>query len=121
MQLTLKEIEDTFLHSEKDKKMSGAAWALLYFAARHEGIDTLDALKTIRKSPGDVALFIEKILMPGDIDQVKMVIEQLEKEGGRHSIDAELAKRMLLAWRTQQIMLDIAHNAAAKAAGTDED
>ena len=108
MRLTLQQIEDLFLHSEKDKPIPEVVWLLLYFTARHDGIESLDALRVIRREPEETGIFIAHFLTPGDVEEVKKLSFMLGLEMRTpHSREA-VSKRLLDAWVAKMLMLNIA-------------
>ena len=120
MRLTLQQIEDLFLHSEKDKPIPQVVWSLLYFAARNDGIESLDALRVIRREPEETGIFIEHFLTAGDVEEVKKLSFMLGLEARTpHSAEAA-SKRMLDAWIAKTLMLNIAHGANRKPSQIDD-
>lgn len=108
MRLTLKQLEDVFLHSEKERKICPAAWSLLYFAARNEGIDKLEALRIIRRESYEIDLFTESFLDPSDLEEVKKLLFMIGLEKPSFSSDSLVSKRLLEAWVAKTVMLQIA-------------
>ena len=120
MRLTLQQIEDLFLHSEKERPIPQSVWSLLYFAARNDGIKSLDALRVIRREPTETAIFIEHFLTPGDVEEVRKLSFMLGLEM-RTSISNEAAsKRMLDAWIAKTVMLNIARGIDRKPSQIDD-
>ena len=120
MRLTLQQIEDLFLHSEKDKPMPQAVWSLLYFAARNDGIESLDALRVIRREPEETGIFIEHFLETGDVEEVKKLSFMLGLEMRIPNSAEAVSKRMLDAWLAKTLMLKITHGPDRKRPQIDE-
>ena len=111
MRLTLKQIEDLYLHAEKSRPIAPATWSLLYFAARNGGIDRYNALRVLKKEPNDVALFLDAFLGPDDIDEVKKFSYTIGLEMPTPHCDQAVTKRMLDAWVAKTLMREIAQSA----------
>ena len=111
MRLTLGQIEDIYLHSEELRPIVPATWSLLYYAARNDGIDKLEALRVIRSEPKDVGRFIDAFLVPEDIEEVKKMSFTIGLEmSSPHGAQA-VTKRMLDSWVAKTLMREIAQRA----------
>ena len=120
MRLTLQQIEDLFLHSEKDKPIPQAVWSLLYFTARNDGIESLDTLRVIRREPEETGIFIEYFLTAGDVEEVKKLSFMLGLEMRTPNSAEAVSKRMLDAWLAKTLMLKIAHGPDRKPSQIDD-
>ena len=120
MRLTLQQIEDLFLHSEKDKPIPQVIWSLLYFTARNDGIESLDALRIIRLEPEEMGLFIEHFLTAGDVEEVKKLSFMLGQEMRTPNSAEAVSKRMLDTWIAKTVMLNIAHGANRRPSQIDD-
>lgn len=121
MRLTLKALEDVFLHSEKELKICPAAWSLLYFAARNDGIDKLEALRVIRRDSYETSLFIEAFLDASDLEEVKKLIFLVGLDKRSFDSDVLVAKRMLESWVAKTVMRQIANRSATARLEAGED
>ena len=120
MRLTLQQIEDLFLHSEKDKLIPQSVWSLLYFTARNDGIESLDALRVIRREPEETGIFIAHFLTPGDVEEVKKLSFMLGLEARTQQSGEAMSKRLLDAWLAKTLMLNIARGTDRKPSQVDD-
>lgn len=107
MRLTLGQLEDIYLRSEDLSPISPATWSLLYFSARNDGIDKIDALCVLKGEPSDVGLFIEAFLSLQDIEEVRKLSFTIGLEMPTPHSDVAVTKRMLDAWIAKTLMLEI--------------
>lgn len=105
MRLTLQQIEDVFLHSEKERLILPVTWSLLYFAARNDGIEALDALQIIRREPYETGILVENFLGPGDLEEVKKLSFMIGLEMPTPHCAQAISKRMLDAWIAKTLMI----------------
>ena len=108
MRLTLQQIEAVFLHSEKERQIPPATWALLYFAARNAGIEKIEGLQVLKREPYDAGLFIEAFLVPDDIEEAKKLSITIGLEMATPHCDQAVVTRLLDAWIAKTVMLNIA-------------
>lgn len=108
MRLTLQQIEGVFLHDEKQKLIQPAVWSLLYFAARNDGVDAIDALRVIAREPADAGTIIENFLGPDDLEAVKALSLRFGLEMSTPHAAQAVTKRLLDAWVAKTLMLTIA-------------
>lgn len=111
MRLTLGQLEDIYLHSEKLRPIEPATWSLLYFAARNNGIDKFEALRVLKSEPKDVGLFIENFLGPDDVEEARKISFTIGLEMLTPHCAQSVAKRMLDAWIAKTLMRKIAQEA----------
>ena len=99
--LTTQQIETAFCNHETH---DGTFWAIIGIAKRDAGIEVRQALEILRFNRIDLAIFIEKILQPGDIDDVDYVIDLLERQMTEVSWLDKLCLILLQAWRARSLM-----------------
>lgn len=107
MKLTLQQIEDVFLHSEKERLIEPCVWSILYIAARNGEIDSIDALSSVRRCAYAVGFFIELFLEPEDVEAVKEIIKILGREMSSAHNEVALCKSWLDAWIAKTMMLNV--------------
>jgi hypothetical protein len=109
MRLTLQQLEDVFLHPEIDAPIFPQVWAMLYLAARNQGIEAIDALRTLAQEAYLTSTFIAHFLGPGDVDEIKKLSFTLGLESLTPHCGKAISKRMLDSWVAKTLMLDVVH------------
>ena len=120
MRLTLTQLEEIYLHSEELNPIVPAAWSLLYYAARNDGIDKLEALRVLRSEPKDAGLFIDAFLCPEDIEAVKKLSFTIGLEMSSPHAAQAVTKRMLDSWVAKTLMREIAEGADRRPSQIDD-
>ena len=120
MRLTLAQLEDIYLHSEALRPIEPVTWSLLYYAARNDGIEKMEALRVIRSEPRDVGVFIETFLGSEDVDEVRKISFTMGLEMQSPHGAFAVTRRMLDAWIAKALMREIAQRAQLQQSQIDD-
>ena len=102
--LTAQHLRETFLTPEIDSVQLSTFWVIINRAHHERGIDLRQALQRIRNQAFDVSIFVEKILLLDDLDDVVHVIEMLGAENPDGNLFLPRSLGLLQAWRARALM-----------------
>jgi hypothetical protein len=102
--LTKQHIDDAFSNWDQDVTDVGQFLVVLKLAESDGGIELRQALEIVRRRRREVAVFIERILQPSDLDEAVFVIDLLTKDLSEFDSWDDMCLTLLQAWRARVLM-----------------
>ena len=105
--LTSEQLHEAFPMSKFDMMDTISFYAIVQQAQEDDGIDIRYVLEQVGTQPRGVSVFVEKILLASDLDDVLFVIDKIISEKKDDDVFAIEAIRKLRAWVAKTSMINV--------------